>query len=226
MAAQSAPWITYRPQLKVLDCTIRDGGLINSHQWTDALVRAVYETCVAAGIDYMEVGYKASPRLHSRSDFGATRFTDEEWLDKLFADHDADKTGLKLAIMADAGKCDWKEQIAPRAQSKLDMIRVAFYAHQVSEAVEMIEHCHELGYETSANLMAVSNITETEIDTVLAAIAPTHAGTMCIVDSFGHLYREQIDGLYAKYSAALAGTGKEIGIHAHNNMQLAFANTI
>ena len=49
---------------------------------------------------------------------------------------------------------------------------------------------------------------------------------MCIVDSFGHLYREQIDHLYNKYTAALAGTGKEIGIHAHNNMQLAFANTI
>ena len=175
MTPKTAPWITYRPELKVLDCTIRDGGLINNHQFSDELVRAVYDACVAAGVDYMEVGYKASPRLHSRSEFGATRFTDEDWLNRLFADHDAKKTGLKLAIMADAGKCDWKEQIVPRAESKLDMIRVAFYAHQVSEAVEMIEHCHELGYETSANLMAVSNITEVEIDTVLTAIAPTHA---------------------------------------------------
>src|SRR4029079_15327295 len=102
------------------------------------------------------------------------------------------------------------------------MIRVAFYAHQVSEAVEMIEHCHELGYETGANLMAVSNITEEEIDTVLTAIAPTRAQVMCTVYSFGHWYREQIDRLYNKYTSALAGTGKEIGIHAHNNMQLAF----
>jgi len=49
---------------------------------------------------------------------------------------------------------------------------------------------------------------------------------MVIVDSFGYLYREQIDRLYRKYSAALDGTGKEVGIHAHNNQQLAFANTI
>jgi len=226
MTPTSAPWITYRPELKVLDCTIRDGGLINNHQFTDELIRAVYEACVEAGIDYMEVGYKNSPRLHSRSDFGQARFCDEDWLNRLFADHDADKTGLKLAAMADATKSDWREQIVPRSESKLDMIRVAFYAHQVSEAVEMIEHCHSLGYETSANLMAVSNIKEVEIDTVLTAIAPTHAQVMCIVDSFGHMYREQIDGLYNKYAGALAGTGKEIGIHAHNNMQLAFANTI
>ena len=49
---------------------------------------------------------------------------------------------------------------------------------------------------------------------------------MVIVDSFGYLYREQVDRLYKKYSAAMQGTGKEIGMHAHNNMQLAFANTI
>ena len=61
---------------------------------------------------------------------------------------------------------------------------------------------------------------------MLEAIRPTAAGTMCIVDSFAYLYREQVDVLYRKYSEALAGTNKEIGIHAHNNMQLAFANTL
>jgi 4-hydroxy 2-oxovalerate aldolase len=223
---ETAPWITYRPELKVLDCTIRDGGLINNHQFTDKLVRAVYEACVAAGVDYMEVGYKNSPQLHPPADFGKWRHTEEEDLNRLFSDHDAERTGLKLAAMADAGKSDWRHQIVPAAESKLDMIRVAFYAHQVSEAVEMIEFCHELGYETSANLMAVTNVDEIEIDTVLAAIRDTHAQVMCIVDSFGHLYREKVDLLYKKYAGALAGTGKEIGMHAHNNMQLAFANTI
>jgi len=51
-----APWITYRPEIKVLDCTIRDGGLVNDHQFDDALVKAVYQTCVAAGIDYADAG--------------------------------------------------------------------------------------------------------------------------------------------------------------------------
>lgn len=221
-----APWITYRPELRVLDCTIRDGGLINNHQFTDQLVRAVYETCVAAGIDYMEVGYKNSARLFPKDEFGPWRHCDEEDIERVLGDHDAETTGLKLTAMADAEKCDWKEKIVPRDQSKLDMIRVAFYAHQVSEAIQMIEYCHSLGYETMANLMAVSSITETEIDTVLDAVCPSPAGTMVIVDSFGYLYREQIDMLYNKYAKAMEGTGKEIGIHAHNNMQLAFANTL
>ena len=221
-----APWITYRPELKVLDCTVRDGGLINNHLFTDDLVKSVYDTCLAAGIDAMEIGYKNSPRLFSKDEFGPWRHCDEEDLNRVVGGHDAERTGLKLAAMADAGKSDWKQQIVPSDQSVLDMIRVAFYAHQVSEAVEMICHANEMGYETMANLMAVSNINESEIDAVLEAIVDSPAGTMVIVDSFGHLHREQIDMLYKKYADAMAGTGKDIGIHAHNNMQLAFANTI
>jgi len=225
--AETARWITYRPELKVLDCTIRDGGLVNNHQFTDELVRAVYDTCVAAGIDYMEVGYKNSPTQFPRETYGPWMQCDEGDLRRVFGDHDSEKTGLKLSAMADAGgKSDWKHQIVPRSDSVLDMIRVAFYAHQVSEAVEMIEHCHELGYETTANLMAVSNVEDVEIDTVLAAIAPTHVGSMYIVDSFGHLFREQVDRFYKQYALAMEGTGKDIGMHAHNNLQLAFANTI
>ncbi len=226
MTGDKAPWITFRPELRVLDCTIRDGGLVNDHQFSDELVRAVYDTCLEAGIDYMEIGYKNSPKQFPRDKFGPWKYCDEEDLRRVVGDHDPEKTGLKLSAMADAGKSDWQEQIIPADQSVLSMIRVAFYAHQVSEAVEMIHHAHEMGYETSANLMAVSNITETEIDTVLDAIAKTPVDVVAIVDSFGHLYREQIDLLYHKYSEALAGTGKQIGIHAHNNQQLAFANTI
>ncbi|MBV5347373.1 aldolase catalytic domain-containing protein [Lamprocystis purpurea] len=224
--SDKAPWITYRPELKVLDCTIRDGGLVNAHQFSDTFVGAVYRACVDAGLDYMEIGYKNSKKVFPKDKFGPWRHCDEADIRRVVGDHDAARTGLKLAAMADAGKSDWQTDICPCADSPLDVIRVAFYAHQVSEAVEMIHHCHGLGYETTANLMAVSNITEEEIDTVLEAIAETPASTMVIVDSFGYLYREQIDRLYKKYAAAMAGSGKEIGIHAHNNLQLAFANTI
>ena len=223
---EKAPWITYRPELKVLDCTVRDGGLINDHQFSDEFVRAVYDTCIAAGVDTMEIGYKNSERLFPKDRFGAWRHCNEEDMRRVVGEHDAKSTGLTLSAMADAGKSDWKTALLPAADSVLGMIRVAFYAHQVSEAVDMIHHASEQGYETMANLMAVSNITEEEIGKVLEAIAPTPAGTMVIVDSFGHLYREQIDRLYHKYAEAMEGTGKEIGIHAHNNMQLAFANTI
>ena len=221
-----APWVTYRPELKVLDCTIRDGGLINSHRFDDDLVRAVYQTCIDAGIDYMEIGYKNSPKQFPPEKYGPWRFCNEEDMRRIVGDHDPQATGLKLCAMADAGKSDWKTQVGPRKDSVLSMIRVAFYVNQVPEAVDMIHHAHEQGYEVCANLMAVSTAKEVEIDEALAAIRETPAEVMVIVDSFGNLYREQVDMLYQKYSQAMAGTSKEIGLHMHNNMQLAFANTI
>ncbi len=221
-----APWITYRPELKVLDCTIRDGGLVNDHQFDDDLVKAVYDTCVEAGLDYMEIGYRNSKRLFPKDEFGPFRFSDEEDIRKITGDHDPVATGLKLAVMADAGKSDWATDILPSDQSVVDMVRMACYVNQIPEAVEMIHDSHEKGYETSCNIMAISIVQEAEIDQALEALLPTPVDVICVVDSFGALYREQIDILVKKYREAVEGTDKEVGIHAHNNQQLAFANTI
>ena len=222
-----APWITYRPELRVLDCTIRDGGLINDSQFTNDQVKAVYHGCVEAGIDYMEIGYKNSLEQFPRDKFGPTRHCDEEYLQKIVGDHKKKAPQLKLAAMADAGgKSDWQHQIVPAKDSVLSMIRVACYATQISEAVEMIHHCHKLGYETTLNLMAVSVCQDAEIDTVLQLGSKTPICAVVVVDSFGNLYREQVDTLVRRYAKAVEGTKKDVGIHAHNNLQLAFANTI
>jgi len=219
----TAPWITYRPALKVLDCTIRDGGLINDHLFDDGFVKAVYDTCVRSGVDYMEIGYKNSKQMFPPGKFGPWRHCDESDIRRIVGEND---TSLKLSAMADATKSDWRTQIQPKSESVLDMIRVAFYAHQVSEAVEMIKDAADKGYEVSANFMAVSRNTETEIDQVLELVAESPAEVLVVVDSFGALYTEQVELLVKKYIQFGRESGKEVGIHAHNNQQLAFANTI
>jgi len=217
-----APWITYRPEIKVLDCTIRDGGLINDHLFEDGLVKAVYQACVAAGVDYMEIGYKANRGLFSGK-FGDWKFCEEDDLRRIVGDN---ATNLKLSAMADAGKCEWRTDILPKEKSALDLIRVACYVYQIPEAVDMIKDAHQKGYEVAANLMAVSTVQEAELDQALEVLAGTPATTVVVVDSNGSLYAEQIEILVKKYKKALEGTNKEVGIHAHNNLQLAFANTI
>jgi 4-hydroxy 2-oxovalerate aldolase len=222
--AETAPWITYRPAIRVLDCTVRDGGLINDSQFPDDFVKAVYETCVEAGIDYMEIGYKNSKKAFPKSKFGPWRHCDEEDLRRIVGDNPTD---LKLSAMADCGgKSDWQTDILPKSESVLDLIRVACYVHQISEAADMISHCHKLGYETSCNIMAISTTQDAEIEQALDVAANTPVDTVVIVDSFGALYSEQIRNLVQKYQKYLEGTGKEIGLHMHNNQQLGFSNTI
>jgi 4-hydroxy 2-oxovalerate aldolase len=219
----TAPWISYRPELKVLDCTIRDGGLINSHMFEDGLVKAVYDTCIEAGVDYMEIGYKGSKKIFVPNDFGPWKFCAEDDMRRILGDND---TKLKISAMADVGKTNYKEDILPKSESVLDVVRVATYIHQVPTAIDMIKDAHDKGYEATCNLMAISIAQDPEIDQALELLRESPASTIVVVDSFGALYGEQIERLVKKYRDALEGTGKEVGIHAHNNQQLAFANTI
>ncbi|MDP2729930.1 MAG: aldolase catalytic domain-containing protein [Dehalococcoidales bacterium] len=218
-----ARWVSYRPEIKVLDCTIRDGGLMNDHVFDDQVVRAVYQACVDAGVDYMEIGYKDSRRLYSPSQFGPWKYCSEDDIRRIVGDND---TPLKLSAMADAEKSDYHEDILPREQSVLDMIRVATYIHQIPLALDMIKDAHDKGYETTVNLMAVSTAIERELDEALELLANSEVDTIYIVDSFGALYSEQVHYLADKYLKYAKAHGKRIGMHAHNNLQLAFASTI
>ncbi len=219
----TAPWITYRPEIKVLDATIRDGGLINDHFFEDDFVRAVYESCCAAGIDYMEIGYKGSGKVFAPGKSGAWKFCREEDIRRIVGD----APGTKIAVMADAGgKTDYHTDILPKKDSVIDVVRVACYIHQIPEAVDMICDAYDKGYEVTCNIMAVSTRSESEIDQALEEVAKTPCSTVVVVDSFGSMYQEQVKSLVQRYQKALEGTGKEIGLHAHNNQELAFANTI
>jgi 4-hydroxy 2-oxovalerate aldolase len=128
--------------------------------------------------------------------------------------------------MADAERTDYHEDILPSEESVLDVIRVATYIHQIPTALDMVKDAHDKGYETTMNLMAISVISEQELDDALEVLMESEIETMYLVDSFGSLYSEQIQHLMKKYMKAAEAQGKEIGIHAHNNQQLAYANTI
>lgn len=216
-------WLNYRPEIKVLDCTIRDGGLMNKHQFPDEVVKAVYETCVAAGIDYMEMGYKASRRNIVVGEFGCWKYCREDDIRRIVGDNPTD---LKLSVMADAERCDYKTDIGPKKDSVIDLVRVACYVHQIPTALDMVKHAHDMGYETTINLMAISTVPDRELNEALEILVTSEAGTLYVVDSFGSLYSEQIRYLVKKYLGYCKEAGKEVGIHAHNNLQLAFANTI
>lgn len=219
----SLKWISYRPQIKILDCTIRDGGLMNDHQFDDAVVKAVYTACVDAGIDYMELGYKASRRIYAQSQSGRWKFCSEEDIRSIVGDN---PTNLKLSVMADAERTDYHEDILPRSQSVVNMVRVATYIHQIPTALDMIKDAHDKGYETTVNLMAVSTVPDRELDKALELLVRSEVQTLYVVDSFGSLYSEQIHTLVEKFLRYGKPHKKQVGMHAHNNQQLAYANTI
>ncbi|MCQ2526088.1 MAG: aldolase catalytic domain-containing protein [Lachnospiraceae bacterium] len=215
--------LDYRPEIKVLDATIRDGGLVNDFFFTDEFVKELYQTNVKAGVDYMEFGYRASKEMFDETKFGKWKFATDEDIRSIVGENNTD---LKISIMADVGRCDFRNDIKPRSESPVDMIRVACYIHQIPAAIEMIEDAHAKGYETTCNIMAISTSGEQDWRAALEMVAQSSVDCIYIVDSYGSLYPEQIARICELYNEYAFKYGKQTGIHAHNNQQLAFANTI
>ena len=213
----------YRKAIRVLDATLRDGGLVNDFRFEDSFVRALYETNRRAGVDYMEFGYRASKELFNVNDFGPWKFAADEDIFRIVGDNDG---GPKIAVMADVGRCDFKTDIADKKDSPVDLVRVACYLHQVPAAVEMIDYIKNKGYEVSCNIMAISHSQESDLKQGLDMIGQSGVDVIYIVDSYGSLFPEQISRVVDVYRDCAVKYNKELGFHGHNNQQLAFANTI
>jgi len=171
----------------------------------------------------MELGYKASRKVIVPGEHGVWKYCLEDDLRRIVGDN---PTSLKLTVMADAERTDYHEDILPKPQSVIDMVRVATYIHQIPTALEMVKDAHDKGYETTVNLMAVSTVPEYELNEGLELLAGSETKAVYVVDSFGTLYSEQVQHLVRKYLTYCKAAGKEVGMHAHNNLQLGFANTI
>ena len=211
----------FREKIKVLDCTIRDGGLINNHDFDIRFVREVYKALSAAGVDYMEMGYKNSKRLFSSEEFGKWKFCEDKDIRKVI---EGIESNMKISVMVDVDRVD-VDDILPRKESPVHMVRVACYVKDVDKAIYLVNHFAQKGYETTVNLMAISRALDNELTECLHQLEEeSKADVVYIVDSNGALYQETTEFLVKKAKDILKS--KEVGIHAHNNQQLAFGNTI
>jgi 4-hydroxy 2-oxovalerate aldolase len=209
--------------IKVVDATLRDGGLVNDFYFDDKFVKALYKANIEAGVDYMEFGYRASKKQFDPAAFGKWKFTSDADVWDAIGEKDP---RMKISVMVDVGRTDFKEDIAPRKDSPVDLFRVATYIETIPEAVEMINYISSLGYETTCNIMAISKCTDDQITQALYSLAQTQALAIYIMDSYGALYPKQARKLTRLYHNILAPAGKAVGMHAHNNQQCAFANTL
>jgi 4-hydroxy 2-oxovalerate aldolase len=213
----------FRKEIKVLDCTIRDGGLINDYDFSDEFVTAVYHAVAKAGVDYMEIGKKLCVSdVYTREKFGKWNFCDEDDIKKVVDSYQGDYRPV-LAVMYDVGRVD-TASLLPADQSVVGMIRTACYVADIDKGLDLVKRTKDQGYETTVNIMAPSAAIETDLIEALEQVeAAPEVDYLYFVDSFGAFYSEQITAylnLFKKHAPS-----KELGFHAHNNQQLAFSNT-
>ena len=213
----------YRKQIKVLDCSIRDGGLINNFRFSDDFVKAVYRAICDSGVDIMEIGKKLCVgEEYTREKYGKWNFCDEDDLKRVVESHECKNPPL-LAVMYDVGRVDLSS-LPPADQSVVGMVRTACYVLDIDKGLDLVKRTKDLGYQTSLNIMASSAAIEKDLIEGLEQVNETpEVDYLYLVDSFGAFYSEQVTSYLKLYKEH--APNKELGFHAHNNQQLGFSNT-
>jgi len=209
-----------RRRIKVLDCTIRDGGICNDWHFNKDQVRRTYKALAASGVDYMEVGYRTEEGQFDRDKVGLWRFCDEGDLRDVVESGD-----MKLSVMLDAHKSTPAEIPDSIDDTLIDVIRIATYAHDLDKAFQLMEKAQKGGFEVFINVMAVSTLEPHQVDEFLLKLRGSGVDNVALVDSFGALFPYHVRYLVRKYTNYL-GDGIKVGVHLHNNQQQAFANSI
>jgi len=203
--------------IKILDCTLRDGGYVNDWTFGDDAIRSVISDLMESRMDYIECGY-ISNREYKKD---RTVFKDLSQISEFLPER---RSSSQILVMADVQQCEPCD--IPEFDGKsVDGIRVVFYKHQIDKALPLIEDIAKKGYKVFVQPMVTMSYSMDEYRSLIDKINKMNVFAVAIVDSFGFMTRRDIlrylDILDAELSS---GTG--IGIHLHNNMQMALHNAL
>lgn len=206
--------------IRVLDCTLRDGGYLNDWDFGEATVRYVVQRHVMSGAEYIEVGF-----LDDRQPFNINRTIqpDVGCYDQLLAG--IDKKDALLFAMIDYGTCSI-EHVFPRTKdSMLDGIRLIFKKPNKEKSIAFAKQIQERGYLVTLQMVSITAYEDRDVLDFCDGVNQMMPYAVSIVDTYGLLHQEQLMHYFELLNHNLNGQ-IALGYHAHNNFQLAYSNSL
>ena len=205
--------------IQLLDCTLRDGGYVNDWEFGHNNLVSIFERSADAGVDIIEVGF-----LDDRRPFDINRsiMPDTESVARIWG-----KTSRRPPMvvgMIDFGTCRI-ENLQPCSESYLDGIRVIFKEQKMYEAMEYCAQVKKLGYKVFSQLVSVTSYTDEKLLEIIKLVNKVEPYAVSMVDTYGLLHPEDLLHYY-KILDKYVNENVQIGFHAHNNLQLAYANSL
>lgn len=203
---------------KTIDCTLRDGGNINSWNFTRNEVTTIVKGLDTAKVDIIEVGYKGGSGSNKSKDTGESSQCDPDFIDFL-----PDLHNSKYGIMISPNPSMDVNIIDEIDNKKISWIRIASYPENVDYSFQYIEHAKNSGFKVSMNLMGTSKINVDNIVEIAKKLKSLDADLFCLADSFGSLVPKEIENIFYQI---LYNVNIPLGFHGHNNLGLSFTNTL
>ena len=203
--------------MKILDCTLRDGGYYTDWDFSQALVDSYIKAMNELPVNYLEVGYRNNPSKEYLGRFGYTPVS--------VLTHLRDTCTKKLAVMLNekSTKPSDLEYLLKPIQGLADMVRIAIDPKNIDRAIVLAKAVKSMGFEVGFNVMYMSKWAE--MDGFLPKLKEINgvADLFCMVDSFGGITPYEVKNILDKVHAY---TNVPVGFHGHNNLQLGLINTL
>ncbi|MCR5214608.1 MAG: aldolase catalytic domain-containing protein [Eubacterium sp.] len=205
--------------LKLLDCTIRDGGYLNDWNFGHDNLISIYERLIDADVDYIELGF-----LDDRREFDINRsiMPDTDCMEKIYGA--VDKKGKIALGMIDYGTCSI-DHIKPASEAYIDGIRVIFKKHLRVQALDFCRQLKELGYIVFAQLVSVTSYTDEEMLDLIRLANEVKPDAVSMVDTYGLMHQNNLTHFIDLLDKGL-DPSISLGYHGHNNFQMGYANCI
>lgn len=205
-------------EIKLLDCTLRDGGYVNNWEFGEKCISEVLSALSASRVDCIEVGFLTTEPYDSTR----TRFSAAEKISALFPN--GKPAGTLVFGMIVFGKYPI-ENLKPRVETGLDGIRVTFKKDERDVALEYCRQVQSLGYLVSVNPTGADGYSDREFLDILEPVNEMRPFAFAIVDTLGAMKRRDVARLCTLIDHNLH-PDVALCFHSHNNLQLSFANAL
>lgn len=203
-------------KIKILDCTLRDGGYVNDWQFGDQNAKYIAQLVAKSAVDYVEVGFiKLCDYIQDKIQFNSM-----EQVTDLFK-----PSNTKLSLIVEVGYGYPVTAFPEYSESTVDLVRVIMWKRMLKEGLEYCRMLKQKGYEVSVQATRTEQYTLEEFAEVCQMFNEIEPDALYIVDTFGLLTKEHLLE-YAEVADKYLKSTITLGYHAHNNMQQAYTNAV
>lgn len=209
-----------------MDCTLRDGGYYNAWDFSPELVRDYLDAMEALGVSFVEVGFRS---LINQGFKGGYAFSSDSFLRGLSLPKGLEN---KLGVMLNGSELlsnrEGLEFVLDRLfveadNSPISLVRIACHAHHFEECLPAATWLKNKGYMVGFNLMQVADCNVFEITQIANKANQYPIDVLYFADSMGSMTPEHTSQIVNAFKSVWGG---DLGIHTHDNMGNALANSM
>lgn len=201
--------------LKLLDCTLRDGGYVNDWKWGYRRAREIIRALVRADVDVVEVGFLRNVNEYDPDITVCSRI---EELNRLLPDNSGNTMFSAMAMRSNYDI----SKLSPYSGHGIEMIRITAHDYDIREGMEFAGQIKDKGYKLSINPINIMGYSDEQILWILQQVNKIQPYQFAIVDTFGSMKRRDLDRIVSLVDHNL-DRNIRVALHLHENMALSCA---